>query len=116
VQAVGERLRRLLGGIKQVRKRIAAYGAAAKGVIMVNYVGAGPETIDFVADRNIHKQGKFLPGVRIPIVAPDALMERRPDYVMLLTWNFQEEILRQQEPYRRAGGKFIIPIPSPVVL
>jgi hypothetical protein len=70
------------------------------------------ETLDFVVDRSPHKQGKFMPGVHLPIRAPSELMERRPDYVLLLTWNFKDEILAQQEAFRRAGGKFILPLPS----
>lgn len=115
VQANAAQMRELLGKLKRAGKRIAAYGAAAKGTIMVNYIGAGPETIDFVVDRNVHKQGKFMPGVRIPILAPDELMVRRPDYVVLLPWNFKDEVLNQQDAYRRGGGKFIIPIPSVMI-
>ena len=71
--------------------------------------------IDFVADRSTHKQGRFMPGVGIPIVAPEELLARRPDYCVLLTWNFADEILAQQQAYRDAGGKFIVPVPAVVV-
>ena len=74
------------------------------------------DTLDFVVDRNTHKQGLYMPGVRVPIAAPDRLAERAPDYTLLLTWNFADEILRQQESYRRGGGKFIVPIPDVRVL
>jgi len=112
VQNVRDELRRVLHDLKAKGKRIAAYGAAAKGSTLLNYTGIGTETLDFVVDRSPHKQGKFMPGVHLPIRPPSALMEERPDYVLLLTWNFKDEILVQQEAYRQAGGKFILPLPS----
>lgn len=112
VQGVRDELRRVLSDLKSKGKRIAAYGAAAKGSTLLNYAGIGTETLDFVVDRSPHKQGKFMPGVHLPIRPPSALMEERPDYVLLLTWNFKDEILAQQESFRRAGGKFILPLPS----
>ena len=112
VQALREELRRVLLGFKARGARLAAYGAAAKGSTLLNYAGIGRETLDFVVDRSPHKQGRFMPGVRVPIRAPSALVEEKPDYVLLLTWNFKDEILAQQDAYRRAGGKFIIPVPS----
>ncbi|MBX3357072.1 MAG: class I SAM-dependent methyltransferase [Phycisphaeraceae bacterium] len=116
VRAIGDTMRTMLKGFKKEGRSIAGYGAAAKGAIMLNYVGAGTDLIDFVADRNVHKQGKFMPGVHVPIVSPDEIMKRRPDYLVLLPWNFKDEILRQQDAYRKAGGKFIIPIPTPTVV
>lgn len=104
-------LRNMLTGLKESGKRIAAYGAAAKGSTLLNYVGLGRETIDFVADRNIHKQGRFMPGKRIPICGPERITELMPDYVLILAWNFAEEIIRQQDEYRRRGGRFILPLP-----
>ena len=118
-QRVGElkkKLVDLLGRLKAEGKRIAAYGAAAKGSTLLNTFGIGTETLDFAVDRNTHKQGLFMPGVRVPIAAPDQLAARRPDYTLLLTWNFADEILRQQDGYRRGGGKFIVPIPDVRVL
>jgi SAM-dependent methyltransferase len=112
VQGVRDELRRVLHDLKASGKRLAAYGAAAKGSTLLNYAEIGTETLDFVVDRSPHKQGKFMPGVHLPIRPPSALMEERPDYVLLLTWNFKDEILAQQEAYRQAGGKFILPLPS----
>ena len=109
-------LRELLGRLRAEGHRIAAYGAAAKGSTLLNTFGIGAETLDFVVDRNTHKQGLSMPGVRIPVVAPEKLVERMPAYTLLLTWNFADEILRQQDEYRRRGGKFIVPIPEVRVL
>ena len=106
----------LLSDLKAQGKRIAAYGAAAKGATLLNFAAIGRETLDFVADRSTYKQGKLMPGVRLPIRAPLALLEEMPDYVLLLTWNFADEILEQQAEYRRRGGRFIIPIPSPRIV
>ncbi len=116
VHATRDKLIELTTRLKSQGSSIAAYGAAAKGTILANFAGLGPETIDFVVDRNIHKQGKFTPGQHLPIREPSALMKQRPDYVLLLVWNFQQEVLRQQQAYRDAGGKFIIPIPSPEIV
>jgi SAM-dependent methyltransferase len=111
-----ERLKRelssLVARLKREGKRIAAYGASAKGSTLLNYFGIGRETLDFVADRSTVKQGRFTPGTHLPIRAPGALLEEQPDYVLLLTWNFADEILAQQDEYRRRGGRFIVPIPE----
>lgn len=106
----------MLQDLKSRGKRIAAYGAAAKGATLINFVGIGPELVDFVADRNIHKQGLFMPGQRIPIFAPERIREEKPDYVLLLPWNLESEILQQESAYREAGGHFIIPVPVPRIV
>jgi hypothetical protein len=106
----------MLRKLKAGGHRIAAYGAAAKGSTLLNTTGIGTDLIDFVADRNVHKQGRYMPGVHIPICEPERLRAEMPDYVLLLAWNLKDEIMRQQAEYQRAGGKFIVPIPSPTVL
>jgi len=116
VAAIKRGLGELLDRLKHDGKRIAAYGAAAKGAILINYVGIGPALVDFVADRNVHKQGRFMPGMHIPIVDPARILAEMPDYVLLLPWNFKDEILSQQSEYRARGGKFIVPIPQPEVV
>jgi len=91
---------------------VAAYGASAKGSTLLNFFGVGAGDLDFIADRSTYKQGRLAPGTHLPILPPEELLKRRPDYTLLLTWNFAEEILAQQKAYRDAGGKFIIPIPK----
>jgi len=103
----------VLRDLKAQGHRIAAYGAAAKGATLLNAFGIGADVLDFVADRSEHKQGLYMPGVRLPIVAPEHLLEAMPDDVLLLAWNFADEILEQQDDYRRRGGRFILPIPRP---
>ena len=110
------RLRALLQGLKADGRRLAAYGAAAKGSTLLNYAGIGTEWIDFVVDRNPHKHGRFMPGVHVPIRPTEALLEEQPDDVVLLAWNFADEIVAQQSEYRRRGGRFIVPVPEPAVL
>jgi SAM-dependent methyltransferase len=105
-------LRTLLHDLKRQGKRIAGYGAAAKATTLLNYFSIGADTIDFVVDRSTYKQNRYIPGVRIPIRAPSQLLDAKPDYTLLLTWNFKNEILDQQQAYRDAGGKFIVPIPE----
>lgn len=112
VAAIRTSLRQLLADLRMQGKRIAAYGASAKGSTLLNYCGLSRETLDFVADRSTYKQGRLTPGTHLPIVAAEELAVRRPDYTLLLTWNFAEEILRQQQAYRDAGGRFILPVPE----
>ena len=110
------RLRELIGGLRAGGATIAGNGAPAKGPILLNHAGLGSDVIDFVVDRNTFKQGKWVPGVRLPILPPAAMLERQPDFVLILPWNFKDEILAQQADYLRRGGRFIVPVPEPVVV
>jgi len=102
----------LLQGLKEQGKRIAAYGASAKGSTLLNYYRIGGDVIDYVVDRSTVKQGLYTPGTHLKIHAPEKLLEDMPDYVLLLTWNFADEIYEQQAEYRKRGGRFIVPVPS----
>jgi SAM-dependent methyltransferase len=112
VRRIREDLQNLVRELKAAGKSVAAYGASAKGSTLLNFYGLGADVLDFVADRSTAKQGRLTPGTHLPIVGPEELTRRRPDYALLLTWNFAEEILRQQQAYRDAGGKFIVPLPE----
>jgi len=116
VSSLRDSLVAMLRAEKARGKRIACYGAAAKGSTMINYLNLGPGFFDFVVDANPHKQGKFMPGQKIPISHPDRLTADQPDFVLMLVWNFAGEVLRQQRAYRQAGGRFIIPIPAPRIV
>lgn len=102
-----------IAAVKQSGKRLAAYGASAKGSTLLNYCGVGRSECDFVADRSPHKQGKFTPGTHLPIFAASSLEEQSPDVTLLLTWNFADEIVAQQAAYLRSGGRFLVPVPRP---
>jgi 2-polyprenyl-3-methyl-5-hydroxy-6-metoxy-1,4-benzoquinol methylase len=116
VRETKRRLLSLLIDLKRQGKRIAAYGAPAKGNTLLNYCGVGSDMIDFTVDRSPYKQGRFLPGSRLPIHAPAMIDEAKPDYVLILPWNLTEEITAQLAGIRAWGGKFIVPIPSAQVL
>jgi SAM-dependent methyltransferase len=113
VDALKRDLSVLLRRLKSEGASIAAYGAAAKGATLINTVDIDRDLIDFVVDRNVHKHGSYMPGQHIPIRATEAILEVQPDYVLLLAWNLAEEVFEQQKEFRRRGGKFIIPVPSP---
>jgi SAM-dependent methyltransferase len=114
--AIKQELVRVVTELKASGKRIAAYGAAAKGSTMLNYTGIDHRYLDFVVDRNVHKQGLYMPGVGVKIREPEALLTEMPDYVLILAWNFKDEILKQQAEYSRRGGSWIVPIPFPAIL
>lgn len=116
VERIIHELRDLLVTRRAQGRRIAAYGAAAKGASLLNALGVGTDLIDFVADRNPHKQGRYMPGSAIPIRPPEAIRTEAADDLLLLVWNFAHEVMAQQEPFRRAGGQFIVPIPEPRVV
>jgi len=116
VWALRDALKAKLAELKGEGKRVAAYGASAKGSTLLNVFGIGRESLDFVADRSTVKQGHYTPGTHLLITPPERLLSDRPDYVLLLTWNFKDEILRQQEEYRKGGGRFIVPVPEVAVV
>jgi len=110
--AIRETLREQITILKDEGKTLAAYGAAAKGSTLLNFCGINVADLAFVADRSPHKQGKLMAGAYVPIVPAEELAQRAPDVTLLLAWNFADEILAQQQAYRAAGGKFLIPIPN----
>lgn len=116
VRALRESLRSLLTSFKKAGKRIVAYGASAKGSTLLNYCGIGKETLDYIVDRSTVKQGRFAPGVHLPIFGTEKLLADKPDYTLLLAWNFADEIRRQQHAYELQGGRFVHPVPEPRVL
>ncbi|MDH3755875.1 MAG: class I SAM-dependent methyltransferase [Acidimicrobiia bacterium] len=116
VDAIRHDLLALLQQLRSDGATIAAYGAAAKGATLLNTVGIDTGLVSYVVDRNVHKQGLHMPGTHQPILDPSVLLEDRPDYVLLLAWNFKDEIIAQQRDYLDAGGRFIVPVPTPEVL
>lgn len=97
---------------KQSGKKVAAYGAAAKGNTLLNYCGVRTDFLDYVVDRSPYKQGRFLPGVRIPIYPPEHIRETRPDYLLVLPWNLKDEVIKTNAYIREWGGQFVVPIPE----
>jgi len=112
VKASKRNLLEFLIQAKRSGKRVAGYGAPGKGNTLLNYCGIRTDFLDFTVDRNPYKQGKFLPGTHIPILTPDKLIEAKPDYVLILPWNFKDEIIKQMAVIREWGGKFVVPIPT----
>ncbi len=112
VAAIQRALREFLDTAQAEGKTVAAYGAAAKGNTLLNSSGVGADNILFVADRNPHKQGKFLPGSHIPIRAPEAIVAARPDYLLILPWNLEQEIRQEMAQISEWGGRFVVPIPE----
>jgi len=98
------------------KKTVVCYGAAAKGNTLLNYCGIGTDFIDYVVDRNTHKQGLFLPGTHIPIKEPDEVKKTKPDYVVILPWNIKDEIIQQLSYIRDWGGRFVVLIPKVKVI
>jgi hypothetical protein len=101
---------------KRKGKKVAAYGAAAKGNTLLNYCGIKSDMIDFVVDANPHKQGKYLPASHIPVLTETYLNESKPDYILILPWNLKEEIVNQLNYVRSWGAQFVVPIPTLEVL
>jgi hypothetical protein len=116
VLALKEQLTALLAQIRADGKRIAVYGASAKGSTLLNYLDIDKSTLDFLVDRSSVKQGRFTPGTHFRIDAPRRLLDDMPHYCLLLAWNFAEEIFAQQQEYVRRGGKFILPLPVPQIV
>lgn len=114
-EKVKETKRKILDFLVQAKregKTVAGYGAPAKGNTLLNYCGVRTDLIDFTVDRSPHKQGRFLPGTHIPILHPDEIVQRKPDYVFILPWNIQEEVMQQMACIRDWGGRFVVPIPE----
>jgi hypothetical protein len=116
VRETKRKLLALLIDAKNSGKRIVGYGAPGKGNTLLNYCGIREDFLDFTVDRNPYKQGRFLPGTHIPILAPEQIREVRPDLILILPWNFKDEILEQLNEARSWGAQFVIPIPEPTVM
>jgi len=116
VKETKRKLLHFLVAAKNAGKKVVGYGAPGKANTLLNYCGIRTDFIDFTVDRNTYKQGKFLPGTHIPIRAPEAIRDARPDYLLILPWNFKDEIMKQMAHIREWGGKFVVPIPEVRVL
>lgn len=112
VEKLKEDLVGLLQKIKSENKKVIGYGAAAKGNTLLNYYNIGPELIEFIADLSPMKQNKFTPGTNIPVYSPEQIYKTKPDYMLILAWNFADEIMKQQSKFKEIGGKFIVPVPE----
>ena len=112
VDGLKTNLSTILTELKNLGKNISAFGASAKGNILLNYCGINNNLIDCVYDDTPEKQGKLYPGVHIPIIPRDTLLEKQPDYLLLLSWNFAEEMMNKTKEYKENGGKYLIPVPS----
>lgn len=106
----------LLEKLKSAGKTIAAYGAPAKGNTLLNFFSIGTETLDFVVDDSKFKQGLFTPGKHIPVVSSEQIYTKKPDYVLILAWNFADSIMDTHKKYKKTGGKFIVPVPKPKII
>lgn len=116
VETVGRDLILMLADLKRQGLKIAGYGAPAKGNTLLNYFGVGPDDLAFLVDRNPLKQGLFSPGMKIEIRSPEAIETERPDILMVLAWNFLDEIREQQAAFTSRGGRFLVPLPQPVLI
>jgi hypothetical protein len=116
IQTTKLALLRFLLDAKQQGKKVVGYGAPAKGNTLLNYCGVGADLVDYTVDRSPHKQGRFLPGSRLPIFDPDKIRETKPDYVLILPWNLAAEITQQMAYVREWGGQFVVPIPEAKIL
>jgi 2-polyprenyl-3-methyl-5-hydroxy-6-metoxy-1,4-benzoquinol methylase len=116
VKGTKRSLLKFLIGARESGKSVVGYGAPAKGNTLLNYCGVRSDLLEYTVDRSPHKQGRFLPGIHIPIHAPEKIMQTRPDYVLILPWNLQDEIVGQMNGIRAWGGRFVVPIPETKVL
>lgn len=116
VDAMGVELRRMLSDLKAKGLKIAGYGASARGNTLITYFGIGTQYLDFLVDKNVLKQGLYSPNTRIPIKPVEAIEAERPDVLFVLAWNFFDEIREQQAAFSARGGRFLVPLPEPVLL
>ena len=116
VRATKRDLLQFLIGAREEGRRVVGYGAPGKGSTLLNYCGVRADLLEFTVDRSPHKQGRFLPGTRIPICSPDRIRETRPDYVLILPWNLRDEIVEQMAYVREWGGRFVLPVPRVEIL
>jgi hypothetical protein len=112
VQKVKRSLLSFLIRQKNEGRSVVGYGAPAKGNTLLNYCGIGPDLLEYTVDRSPHKQGMLLPGSRIPIHPPEVIAETKPDFLLILPWNLEAEIVEQQRCIRQWGGRFVVPIPD----
>ena len=116
VEASRQAIYQLLHDLAEQGKTLAGYGAPAKATTLLNYCGIGPGELPYLVDKNPWKVGRYQPGTRIPVLGVETLLEREPDYVLILPWNLQSEVVEQQREYAQRGGRFIVPLPEPRIL